>query len=280
MVPVSHAALMSAIELNAVAVPMNKQAFLWGRRAACDRQAVERLAQPAAVIPLKPENLDESIATRVQFLTAYQDAAYAERYRRLVERVREAEARVTGTAQSTRLSEAVARNYFKLLAYKDEYEVARLYSDPAFWARVGATFEGDFTVRFHLAPPLLARPDPVTGKLRKKAFGPATLKVFRVLAKLKRLRGTRLDPFGYSAERKRERALIAEYERDVAELLAGLSFLRLPQAVAIASLPDQIRGFGHVKAHKLREAAARREQLLAAWHKPTDARRDAAARAA
>jgi len=280
MVPVSHEALMSAIELNATAVPMNKQAFLWGRRAACDLPAVERLAQPAPVAPPKAKTLEETIATRVAFLTAYQDAAYAERYRRLVERVREAEARVTGAAHSTRLTEAVARNYFKLLAYKDEYEVARLYTDPAFWERVDATFEGDFEVRFHLAPPLLARPDPVTGKLRKKTFGPATLKVFRLLAKLKGLRGTRLDVFGYSAERRAERALIGEYERDIAELLDGLSFLRLPQAVEIAGLPEQIRGFGHIKAHNMGAAAARRVQLLAAWRAPAKPARAIAVHAA
>jgi indolepyruvate ferredoxin oxidoreductase len=259
---------------------MNKQAFLWGRRAACDLQAVERLAQPAQVVPIKAKPLDETIATRVQFLTAYQDAAYAERYRRLVDRVREAEVRVTGAAHSTRLTEAVARNYFKLLAYKDEYEVARLYTDPAFWERVDATFEGDYEVRFHLAPPLLARPDPVTGRLRKKAFGPATRKVFRVLAKLKGLRGSRLDVFGYSAERKAERALIGEYERDIAELLDGLSFLRLPQAVEIAGLPDQIRGFGHIKTQNMHEAAARREKLLAAWRAPAKTERATAVHAA
>jgi len=280
MVPVSHNALMKAIELNGVSVEMNRKALLWGRRAACDVSAVERLADPAPAVPFKPRTLDDAIATRMEFLTAYQDAAYAERYRRLVERVREAEARATGSVRSTRLTEAVARNYFKLLAYKDEYEVARLYTDPAFWEEVNATFEGDFEVRFHLAPPLLDRPDPTTGKVKKRAFGPGMLRVFRWLARMKRLRGTRFDLFGHTAERKAERALIVQYEGDIAELLEQLSFLRLPQAVEIASLPDRIRGFGHIKARNMREAAAERERLLAAWRSPAPAapaRRDSVA---
>ncbi|NMG76188.1 indolepyruvate ferredoxin oxidoreductase family protein [Aromatoleum diolicum] len=280
MVPVTLDALLQAIELNAVAVEMNKKAFLWGRRAAFDPEAVARLAEPAEVVPIRPKTLDELIATRVEVLTAYQDAAYASRYRLLVERVRDAEIRVNGSGGATRLTEAVAHNYFKLLAYKDEYEVARLYTDPAFWERVNATFEGDFEVRFHLAPPLLARPDPVTGKLRKKAFGPGMLRAFRWLAKFRQLRGTTWDIFGRSAERQAERALIAQYERDVAEVLETVSFLRLPQAIEIANLPEHIRGFGHVKEHNMKLVAARREQLMTAWRKPTAPRRKEKARAA
>jgi indolepyruvate ferredoxin oxidoreductase len=280
MVPVSLDALTAAIELNAVAVEMNKKAFLWGRRAAQAPEAVTALAEPAAIVPPRPKTLDEVIETRVDFLTAYQDAAYAARYRALVDKVRAAEMRSASGAGSTRLTEAVAHNYFKLLAYKDEYEVARLHTDPAFWARVNDSFEGDFEVRFHLAPPLLARPDPATGRIRKQAFGPRMLTVFRWLAKLRRLRGSRWDVFGYSAERRAERALIAQYERDVAELLDGLSFLRLPQAVEIANLPDQIRGFGPVKERNIAQVAARRKQLLAAWRQPVDAGRSGRVRAA
>ncbi len=264
LVPVSHASLMQAIELNATAVDMNKRAFLWGRRAAHDLAAVMRCARPQASVRAPAKTLAELVARRVEVLTAYQDAAYGARYRRLVEGVLAVEAEKAG-ASSTRLAEAVARNYFKLLAYKDEYEVARLYTDPAFWDRVHATFEGDFEVRFHLAAPLLARPDPNTGRIAKRSFGPGMMRVFRLLARMKGLRGTRWDVFGYTAERRAERQLIAQYERDVAELLETLSWDRLDDAVAIARLPEQIRGYGHVKAQSMATAAQQRERLLAAW---------------
>ncbi|MBS0552473.1 MAG: indolepyruvate ferredoxin oxidoreductase family protein, partial [Proteobacteria bacterium] len=266
LVPVSHASLMQAIELNATAVDMNKRAFLWGRRAAHDLAAVMRCAQPQASARAPAKTLAELVARRVEVLTAYQDVAYSARYRRLVDGVLAVEAEKAG-ASSTRLAEAVARNYFKLLAYKDEYEVARLYTDPAFWDRVHATFEGDFEVRFHLAAPLLARPDPNTGRIAKRSFGPGMMRVFRLLARMKGLRGTRWDVFGYTAERRAERQLIAQYERDVAELLETLSWDRLDDAVAIARLPEQIRGYGHVKAQSMAAAAQQRERLLAAWRR-------------
>ncbi|AKU13948.1 indolepyruvate ferredoxin oxidoreductase [Azoarcus sp. CIB] len=268
MVPVTRAALLKAIELNAVAVAMNAQAFEWGRRAAVAPEAIARALAPAKVVPIRPETLDGLITMHEETLTAYQDAAYAGRYRHFVERVREAETRIAGSGATLRLTDAVARNYFKLMTYKDEYEVARLYTDPAFWERVEASFEGDYEVRFHLAPPLLARPDPNTGKLRKKAYGPRMLMAFRWLARLRHLRGTAWDVFGYSAERRAERALIVQYERDVLELLETLSFLRLPAAVEIAKLSEQIRGYGHVKAHNMEQVAARRAELLAAWREP------------
>ena len=267
LVPVSEAALMQAVALNGVAVDMNRRAFLWGRRAAHDLAAVERHARPAQAQTERPLGLDELIARRVDTLTAYQDAAYAARYRALVDRVRAAEAARVGP-RSTRLAEAVAHNYFKLLAYKDEYEVARLYTDPAFWQKVEARFEGDYSVRFHLAAPLLARPDPNTGHIAKRAFGQGMMRVFRLLARLKGLRGTRWDVFGYTAERRAERALIADYEADVAELLDSLSYARLPLAVDIASLPAGIRGFGHVKAAAMQWAAKQRHVLLARWRQP------------
>lgn len=264
MVPVSESALMQAIELNGVALEMNRKAFLWGRRAAHDLAAVERHARPAAPIPFHPERLDELVARRVEALTAYQDAAYAARYRKLVDRVRETEAQRVG-AGSTRLARTVAHNYFKLLAYKDEYEVARLHTDPAFWAKIEASFEGDYEVRFHLAAPLLSRPDPNTGHIAKRTFGPGMTRVFRLLARLKGLRGTRWDIFGYTDERRAERALIVEYEQDIAELLETLSHDRLPLALEIAALPQGIRGFGHVKAHAMQQAAKQRQALLARW---------------
>ncbi|QDF98823.1 indolepyruvate ferredoxin oxidoreductase [Azoarcus sp. DD4] len=264
LVPVSLDALLQAIELNGVALEMNRKAFLWGRRAALDLDMVERHANPATAVRLHPPTLEEIVARRMAVLTDYQDAAYAERYRRLVERVRETESRRVGEGGS-RLAETVAHNYFKLLAYKDEYEVARLYTASDFWEKVGQTFEGNFEVRFHLAPPLVARMDPLTGRIPKKAFGPGMIKVFRLLAKLKRLRGSRWDVFGRSAERRAERALIDEYERDIAELLETLSQPRLALALEIAGLPDGIRGFGHVKARNMADAANRRAQLLARW---------------
>ncbi|HZB89989.1 MAG TPA: indolepyruvate ferredoxin oxidoreductase family protein, partial [Stellaceae bacterium] len=221
LLPVSAAAIERAIELNAVAAEANRRAFRWGRWAALDRAAVERIAAPTAPAAERlAETLDEIVARRVQFLTRYQNRAYAARYERLVRRAETAERQqAPGTVG---FAEAVARNLFKLMAYKDEYEVARLYTDGSFLAALHRQFEGDFTLEFHLAPPLLAERDPVTGHLKKRRYGPSMLRVFAILAKLKFLRGTALDPFGRSAERRTERALIAEYEALIEELIAHL----------------------------------------------------------
>jgi indolepyruvate ferredoxin oxidoreductase len=200
------------------------------------------------------------VARRVEFLTAYQNAAYAQRYSQLVERVRRVE---SDRLQSSQLAEAVARNYFKLLAYKDEYEVARLHSDPAFRARIASQFEGDYRLNFHLAPPLLARPDPATGRIRKMRFGAWVMPVFAGLSRLKFLRGTVLDVFGTTAERRTERALIAEYEALVEELLTRLASDNHAVAVQLASIPDAIRGYGHIKEQSLAAARAQWTQLLA-----------------
>ena len=170
--------------------------------------------------------------------------------------------------KDTRLTEAVARYYAKLLAYKDEYEVARLQADAAVAAQIDQQFEGDFKLRFHLAPPLFAQRDPETGRLMKQEFGGWMLHAFRVLAQLKFLRGTAFDPFGYTAERKEERALIGQYESLVDELLAGLSPQNLDLAVKLASIPDDIRGYGHVKDAHLRKAKAKEADLLAQWRNP------------
>ena len=263
-VPVSEASLDRAIELNGAAVEMNRQAFLWGRRAAIDLAAVQREVSPAPVIRLRPESLDERIARRAEELTAYQDAAYARRYTDFVARVRAAEAPLGSEA----LTDSVARNYFKLLAYKDEYEVARLFADPAFRAGIDARFEGEYTLRFHLAPTFLARPDPDSGRIKKKVFGPWMETALRWLAKARRLRGTPFDPFGYHPERKAERALIAQYEADIGALLGGLDAEGLRRAVALARLPEDIRGFGHVKAWSMKKAAEKRAALLAPAGKP------------
>ncbi|WP_068639372.1 indolepyruvate ferredoxin oxidoreductase family protein [Thauera butanivorans] len=263
LVPVSEAALMQAIELNGAAVDMNRRAFRWGRRAAHDLQSVEALLPPASAENLPAPGLDALIERRMAMLTDYQDAAYAERYRRLVERVREAEARCIGAGSG--LAEAVARSYARLLAYKDEYEVARLHTAAAFRRQLDETFEGDYGLRFHLAVPLLARPDPHTGRIAKRSFGPWVLRLFRLLAGFKRLRGTRLDIFGHTAERRAERALITEFETDIEELLGNLSPDRLPLAIQIAELPERIRGFGHIKTRNMAWAAQQRRQLLAQW---------------
>jgi indolepyruvate ferredoxin oxidoreductase len=264
-VPLAEEAMMRAIELNGVAVDFNRKAFLWGRRAAVDGARVERLALPAEVVSISQSlsrNLEEMIERRVEFLTAYQDAAYARRYRALVERVRETEARKTGGAE---LTEAVARYYFKLMSYKDEYEVARLYADPAFGRRVQGLFEGDYRLKFHLAPPIFNQPDPRTGEATKSEFGPWMMSAFRVLAKLKRLRGTPLDPFGMTEERKTERRLIREYEATVDELLGRLARDNHTLAVQIAAVPERIRGFGHVKRRHLQEAKKKEAELLGAF---------------
>ncbi len=260
--PLAHESLLRAIALNGVAVEANQRAFEWGRAAAHDLEAVRRIVAPAPVIELKrASTLEDLVTRRVEFLTAYQDAAYAKRFAQLVERVRRVESdRLAG---STRLAQAVARSYFKLLAIKDEYEVARLHSDPAFLQRIGEQFEGDWRLRFHLAPPLLTRPDPVTGRAKKIAFGPWMLTAFRLLARLKFLRGSAFDLFGRTAERRSERALIGDYEELVDELLARLNADNHALAIELASLPEQIRGFGVVRERQLQAARTRWATLLA-----------------
>ncbi|MBU0796747.1 MAG: indolepyruvate ferredoxin oxidoreductase family protein [Alphaproteobacteria bacterium] len=270
LVPVSAEALDKAIELNGVAIAFNREAFLWGRRAAHDLALVERILQPA---PAKPGALPDIATTleavvekRMAHLTAYQDAAYAARYKALVDTVQAAEKnRAPGR---TGLTEAVARYYHKLLAIKDEYEVARLYTDGTFLKQLRTQFEGDYKLEFHLAPPLLAERDATTGHLKKRTYGPWMLKAFGVLAKMKGLRGTALDLFGRTEERRMERRLITEYEALVGELLAGLSAENHGIAVALAALPDKIRGYGHVKEAHLAKAKAEEKQLLTAFRDP------------
>ena len=199
------------------------------------------------------------LAHRSDFLEGYQGKRLARRYRDLVERVAAASRAIDPEGA---LPLAVARNYFKLLAYKDEYEVARLYTDGEFEKRLAEQFEGDFKLTVHLAPPLLARPDPNTGRPKKRRFGAWMLKAFRILARLRFLRGTPFDPFGYSEERRAERRLIKDYEALIGEILGALDRERLESALALAALPDEIRGFGPVKAAAIAEAKARRAALL------------------
>ena len=268
--PLSAEAIERAIELNGEAVAMNKAAFLWGRRAAHDPAAVEAIAAPGGEVSSDArrlsQGLDEIIARRVADLALYQDAAYAARYRALVEKARAAEqAKAPGRGG---LAEAVARNFYKLMAYKDEYEVARLFADGAFRAQADAAFDGDLRFEFHLAPPLLARRGGADGEPRKITLGPWMMKGFALLAKLKGLRGTPFDPFGYTQERRTERALVADYERTVGELLAKLDGANHAVAVAIASIPEKIRGFGPVKARHLKAAQAEEQDLLARFRNP------------
>lgn len=260
--PVSAEALYRAIELNGVAVPMNQRAFDWGRLAAYDPSQLPK-SIPVVPLPTAEEPLDALIQRRVDFLSDYQNARYANRYRNLVEQVREREAELQLGEQ---LSRTVARYYFKLMAYKDEYEVARLHSGAAFQAQLQQEFQGDYQLRFHLAPPLLARRDPVTGEPLKREFGGWMMGVFRLLARLRGLRGTPLDIFGYTAERRLERRLIGDYADIISELLPKLSADNHSLACEIAALPEGIRGYGHVKARHLQQVQEQQTALLARFY--------------
>jgi indolepyruvate ferredoxin oxidoreductase len=262
--PLSAAAIEQALELNGEAVAMNVAAFRWGRRAAADLKAVEAKApRPETIDPARKlsQSFDEVVERRVAFLTDYQDAAYAGRYRSLVERARAIEtAKAPGKSG---LADAVARYLFKLMAYKDEYEVARLYTDPSFERQVRNDIGGErLRYQVHLAPPLLARRDKITGVPRKMTFGPWIFPVFRMLAKFKFLRGTVFDPFGHTAERKIERSLVREYEALLEEIFAKLTPENHHLAVGLAAIPDKIRGFGHVKLRHLKTAKADESALL------------------
>ncbi|HEX7043912.1 MAG TPA: indolepyruvate ferredoxin oxidoreductase family protein [Burkholderiales bacterium] len=262
LVPLSAGAIERAIELNAVAVESNKRAFGWGRRAAYDQAKVEGIVDTRRQIAPLPETLDALIDRRAAFLAKYQNRAYAAAYERFVREVQAAERRV---APGERLTRAVAENLFKLMTYKDEYEVARLYTDGEFERELNATFEGAYTIRFHLAPPVLARRD-ANGRPQKRQFGPWLRHALRLVAALRFLRGTPFDPFGRTAERRTERRLIQEYRADIAAVCAVLAPERLDDAVALARLPEEIRGFGHVKQAHLEKVRARwaalRETLL------------------
>ena len=264
-IPLQRASLMRAMELNAVAVENNRTAFDWGCRAAAYPAAVQRLLQPAQVIAFTPRPktdkaaLDAMVQFRVAFLADYQNAAYAEQYRAFVAQVRVAETAL-GRGENLPLSEAVARYLFKLMAYKDEYEVARLHSDAGFAAKVQGQFEGDYQLNYHLAPPLFAKRND-KGELQKQQFGAWMGHALRLLAKLKFLRGGAFDVFGRSEERQAERALITEYHSVIEAMLPTLTPGNRDAAAAFARVPEQIRGFGHVKARHL-QAARQQWKLL------------------
>jgi len=263
LIPVGEGALLKAIELNGAGVDSNKQSFYWGRLAAVEPARVAAAAVPQADKPESQrlsESLDEMIDRRAKYLTDYQDAAYAKRYVDFVTNVRKVEgARQPG---ATDLTEAAARYYFKLLAIKDEYEVARLYAESDFVKRVANQFEGDYKLVFHLAPPTLNKPDGTTGEAKKSTYGPWMMSAFRVLAKMRRFRGGALDVFGRTAERRMERALIGEYEKVIAEILDKLTPQNYAAAVDLASIPEHIRGYGHVKEKHVKDAKVREAALL------------------
>lgn len=212
-------------------------------------------------------SLSDVVAHRTELLTKYQNKAWAERYRRLVNQVMQAEASVMPGSEA--LAVAVARNFAKLMSYKDEYEVARLHTSPEFLARLRETFEDGANFRYNLAPPLFSKRDPVTGNLVKREFGPWVLTVFKVLAKMKGLRGTVMDVFGYTSERKMERRLIDAYEEEIGRLIAGLNRDNHRVAVAIAELPAQIRGYGHVKEANVEKVAGLLKPLREQFENPS-----------
>ena len=264
-IPLTLAALMRAMELNGVQVDNNKAAFEWGRQCAHDLARVQSLFAATQVIQLvKKPSLEEIVAKRIGFLTDYQDAAYADTYQTFVAKVQATEAKL---GSGTRLSQAVARYLFKLMAYKDEYEVARLHTSQAFNDKIAGMFEGDYKIVHHLAPPMTAAKND-KGELVKKAYGPWMRKAFGVMAGLKGLRGGALDIFGRTDERKMERALIQEYRQCIDELLQGLTADKMSLAVEIASIPEDIRGYGHVKERHLLGARTKWDQLMQRWRQP------------
>jgi indolepyruvate ferredoxin oxidoreductase len=278
LLPLTAKAIEQAIEVNGVAIKMNTQAFQLGRLAAVDpaRLVAMMKGQDETVAPktLDAMSLDEIIAHRGALLTDYQNERLAERYRSLVKQVRDA---ALNRGFGDELPRAVAINYAKLLAYKDEYEVARLYTDGRFEKQLRDQFDGDFKISFNLAPPLLAGKPDALGRPGKRAFGAWMLPLFKLLAGLRGLRGTAFDVFGYSADRRLERELIAAYEKDVAAVLGSLSPVTLDTAIELLSLPDRIRGYGPVKEKAARDAQARHGQLVADLANPPPAPRQIAA---
>jgi indolepyruvate ferredoxin oxidoreductase len=232
---------------------------------------VQAAAKPTLRVE-KPvaRTLPEIVAKRVELLTAYQDKAYAARYQAFVDKVARTEKEKAPGRSG--LAEAVAKSLYKLMAYKDEYEVARLYTDGEFLKKLGTQFEGDYKLTFHLAPPLFSDRDPETGQLKKREYGAWVMPLFRFLASMKKLRGTKLDLFGYTEERKMERRLIGEYEATIAQVLAGLDQNNHAMAVQIAAVPETMRGFGHIKEKNVKAAREREASLLAAYLSPASAK--------
>jgi indolepyruvate ferredoxin oxidoreductase len=272
LIPVGETAILEAIALNGIAVDANSRAFTWGRRAAVDLPAVQKVIQPAELPESHriSESLQDLVERRAAFLTNYQNAAYGARYEALIRKVQAIEERVFPGREDLTL--AVARNYFKLLAIKDEYEVARLYSAPEFRHKLAEQFTGNYRLKLNLAPPLLSRKDPETGHLIKREFGPWIFTLFKILQRLKGLRGTPFDPFGYSQDRRHERALIEEYEAIIEETLAKLAPHNYEIAVELASSPTKIRGFGHIKEANIQAAKICEAELLDTFRQPDNSK--------
>ncbi len=267
-VPVTLDALNKAIELNAVQVEFNKTAFLWGRRAATDLAAVQKVALPASVVKFVPrerETLAELMQRHENFLTDYDSAAYAARYRSLLQRVIALDQRL---GAGGRLAKAVALSYFKLLAAKNEWEVARLYSSDAFRQQLAATFDGDYKLHFHLGAWPFGRVDKVSGKVKKVELGPWVMTAFKVMNALRGLRGSWLDPFRNNAERQLDARLLAGYEEEIGALLDAAQNHSLETVIALAGLPQKIRGYGHVREAAATAVAKERADLLAAAFAP------------
>jgi indolepyruvate ferredoxin oxidoreductase len=275
LLPVSGAALYRALELYGRNVEENKLAFDWGRFAAESPEQVERLASGKEHGEQeRSTSLPEAIARRESFLTEYQDQAYARRYRALLDKVAAAEQRVRPGSRA--LQDAVARNYFTLLAYKDEYEVARLHTESGFVERLKRSFGDEIRLTFHFSPPLFAGNDPATGRPKKYALGSWILPVLRLLAKLRWLRGTKLDPFRFGADRRLERALLSGYEQLLARVTAELDESRFEIALELARLPGEIRGYGPIKRAAADRAAVIQRDLLERWASAPAQRRVAA----
>ena len=253
-------AFEAAVVLNGTAVAMNRSAFALGRKLAVEPEAVFAVAGLSDKSVEDDYEDDNIVAERAVFLAAYQDQAYAGHYHAIVDRVANAEAALKGDGT---LARTIAKGLFRVMAYKDEYEVARLYTEGSFVRSLHDAFEGEVKLTFHMAPPVLAKRDKATGHLRKRAFGGWMMPLFRVLAKGRALRGTRFDPFGYTAERKTERRLIADYEALIERLLARLTSANLPEAARIAGLILDVRGYGHVKEKAI---AAYEPVVAAAMH--------------
>ncbi len=259
-IPLTLDAMLRAIEINGAAIEMNKLAFTWGRLAAHDISRVRSVLQFRSRQAAPSRTLDEQVELRAKFLRDYQDQAYADRYLAGVDKVRKAESAVAPA--STELSEAVAKNLFKLMAYKDEYEVARLYTDGSFAKKLSEKFDGTFRLKFYLAPPIFAKRDHA-GRLQKREYGGWMMHAFHLLARLKSLRGTKFDPFGRTAERQMERRLVDDYFAMIDKRTATLTAAQLPHLARLARIPEMIRGYGHIKEENIKTAAAERARLEA-----------------
>ncbi|MCE2878514.1 MAG: hypothetical protein LW719_03600 [Comamonadaceae bacterium] len=265
--PLRADALVRAIELNGVQVRLNLNALNLGRLWVHDQaKLMEMVAARRPILQIEATGFEALVEDRAARLRAYQNQAYAERYLASVHALRRAEAAVVGL--KTELSEVVARVLFALMAYKDEYEVARLHADERFHRAIRNAFEGTPGLKFHLAPPLLARRHPITGEPQKRTFGPWILPLFKALSRLKFLRGSLFDPFGHTGERRTERQLIVQYEAVLADISAALHARNYPAAVEWAASFEAIRGYGHVKEKNIAKVLAMQDQLRRHLHSP------------